>query len=549
VAPSYQLLLAGCLLLPGCGSAPARSSSPPPPPKAAGLPRYRDVAGAAGLRFSWGHQGRTPLTNLDTFGCGCAFLDVNGDGRPDILLVGEPACGLFLNRGDGTFEDITARSGLAQVRGPWKGCAVGDADGDGYLDLLLTGYNALRFLRGGPGEKFLDATAASGLSAQGWGSSAGFMDLEGDGRLDLVIGHYVIFNEHTPQFCEIVRGVKSGCSPQVYEPQFARLYRNDGHAHFTDISAPAAMDTTHGKALAVGFCDFDGDGKTDFYLANDGTAGDMMQNLGGGRFRNVGLETGTAFGERAQAQAGMGVDWGDYDRDGRFDFAVSAFSGEPYSLYHNLGNTFEHAGARMGISQPTLKPLGFGTKWTDADNDGWLDLVFANGHVYDNVGLIEPGSTYAQPMMLFHNEAGRPFRDIAAEAGPDLQRPIVGRGLAVGDFDNDGREDLLVVDYEGHPLLLHNETEGLNHWLTLRLCGRPPNSFAYGAVVEARAGTTRWIAQVSPASSYLSSSDPRVHIGLGAVTRLDSLTVRWPDGARQQVSPPEVDRIIDIRQP
>jgi hypothetical protein len=308
------------------------------------------------------------------------------------------------------------------------------------------------------------------------------------------------------------------------------------------------MSTTHGKALALAFCDFNDDGRIDFYLANDGTPGDLMQNLGGGRFRNVGMESGAAMGALGQAQAGMGADWADFDGDGLFDLAVSAFSGEPYSVYRNIGGTFEHAAAALGIAEPTTPTLGFGTKFVDADNDGWSDLVFVNGHVYDRAADVEPGSSYRLPTMLFHNQRGERFIDAAASAGEGFTRPIVGRGIASGDFNNDGRPDLLVVDYEGRPLLLRNDTANSNHWLVVDLRAAGNNGRAYGARVEVKAGGRRWVGQVSPASSYLSSSDPRVHFGLGGATSIDAVTVTWPDGQTRQVTP-AIDRFVHLEQP
>jgi hypothetical protein len=529
----------------GCyGRTPRIASGPP---KSASL--YKDVAQERGIQFHWGTHGKSPLTNLDTFGCGCAFLDADGDGWMDVLLVGEPTCALFLNQRDGTFRDVTAAAQLDRVRGAWKGCAVADYDADGHPDILLTGYNCLALLHGGARLQWKDVTHQAGLRPQGWSSSAGFMDLDGHGWLDLVVGSYVVFNAHTPKFCEMRPGILSGCPPAEYHPQFAHVYRNDGHGGFVDQSDLAGMPSTHGKALAVSFCDYNADGRPDFYLANDGTPGDLMQNLGGGRFKNVGMETGAALGVLGQAQAGMGADWGDYDRDGRFDLAVSAFSGEPYSLYQNVGEVFEHTAVSTGIADATRLSLGFGVKFTDFDNDGWLDLIFVNGHVYDNVAQVEAGLTYRQPTMLFQNQQGRHFDLLGAAAGPDLNKPILGRGLACGDFDNDGREDLLVVDYEGSPLLLHNQSPPNRHWLTVDLLGPTKNRASYGARVEIFAGKERWLGQVSPASAYLSSSDPRVHFGLGSTDSLDRLVISWPDGKRQEIAHPAVDRIFRATEP
>jgi enediyne biosynthesis protein E4 len=492
--------------------------------------RFRDTAGEAGLRFGWGHGGKSPLTNLETFGCGCAFLDANEDGWLDVLLVGEPQCGLFLTQRNGTFTDATAASGLGFVRGIWKGCAAGDTDGDGHLDLLLTGYNTIALLRGRGDGTFTNATAASRLRPGGWGSSAGFMDLDGDGDLDLVVGHYVVFGPKSPRYCELTPGVRTACPPRTYEPQFARLYRNNGDGTFTEASKQASMDTTRGKALVVAFSDYDGDGKLDFYLGNDGTPADLMHNLGGLRFENTALVQGVERGVLNQAQAAMGADWADVDRDGRLDLAVSAFSDEPYSLYLNRGAFFENASTRMGIAEPTRVPLGFGTKFLDVENDGYPDMMFTNGHVYDAVKKVHPEMSYLQPTQLFRNDGGRRFEDLSRAAGTDLQRPILGRGLATGDYDRDGRVDVLIVDYNGAPVLLHNESEGAGHWLELELSARPPNRFAYGARVTVGAGGAAIVQELSPASSYLSSSSPWLHFGLGAETLVEGVEVRWPDG-------------------
>jgi hypothetical protein len=245
--------------------------------------------------------------------------------------------------------------------------------------------------------------------------------------------------------------------------------------------------------------------------------------------------------------AAMGADWGDYDRDGRLDLAVSGFSDEPYSLFHARGKGFfELASDAVGLTGPTYKPLGFGTNWLDLDNDGWLDLLFVNGHVYDNVNKIDPLSTFRQPPMLFHNLRGRQFLDLVPRMGGAVAQPFVGRGSAVGDFDNDGRMDILAVDYEGPPRLFHNISQTGNHWITLDLRGSGANRFAYGAQVTARSGRKVWVGQVSPASSYLSSSDRRIHFGLGQTARLEQIAIRWPNGRRELFRDLPVDRILRL---
>lgn len=531
------------------GTAPARTGSTPAPHAV----RFTDMAQRAGLRFAWKPNPKRPLRVLDTFGCGCAFLDFDQDGLLDILLVGEPRSALYRNVDGQRFEDISQQVGLHRHTALWKGCAVGDFDGDGYPDILLTAYRRLLLLANARGKTLRDVTQAVGLPPDNhlnWGSSAGWMDLDGDRDLDLVVLNYVVFNEKTPQLCELTPGVKSGCPPQTYQPEFGRLYRNDGGV-FRDVTKSAGFSDANGKGLVVGFADFNNDGRVDFYVGNDGTPAELMENLGGLRFRNVGQESGVAFGAVAgQAIAAMGVDWADYNRDGRLDFAVTGFEGEAYCLYANEGQgLFRVVSDETGITEPTFRPLGFGTSFLDVDNDGYPDVVFANGHVYDNVDQITPGMTFRQPLMLFHNEQGRRFTDIAPRLGEPWTRPIVGRGTARGDYDNDGRMDLLVVDYEGAPLLLHNETDTGNHWLQVRARGLGRNREGYGLRATARSGAQTWVGEISPAASYLSTSAPRIHLGLGKVARLDSLTLRWPSGATSTLKDVAADQMLTVEEP
>lgn len=527
--------------------------------------RFEEVAAKSGLDFRWPQQPH-PLRNLEAFGTGCAFLDYDNDGWQDILLIGTTQVALYRNLHNGKFEDVSRATGLADLKGYWTGCAVADVDGDGYLDILLTGYRRLALLHNVHGTRFEDITVKSGLDPTNrnhWASSAGFMDLRGDGHLDLVLCNYVIFNPKEPQYCEIRPGIKSGCPPAEYRPEYPELWQNLGGGKFVDVTQTSGMKETHGKALVVAFADFDGSGKMGFYIGNDGMLADLMKNLnknltknpnknlnknlGGLHFKNVGIQTGVAYGALSHAQAAMGADWADYDRDGRPDLAVSAFSDEPYSLYHNQGGgAFELVSDEMGLSGPTLKPLGFGTKWIDVDNDGWPDLLFANGHVYDNVNQIDTLANFRQPLILFRNEQGKQLRDLVPELGGDLARPILGRGLATGDYDNDGKMDFLVVDFEGSPMLMHNISQTPNHWITIDLHQdkQTGNPFAYGATVTAKVGKEVWIGTVSPASSYLSSSDPRIHFGLGTNTTLDTITVRWPDGKIETVRSCSADHIL-----
>jgi len=536
--------------------APVSTAASPVDPSS-NLIRFIDIAEKSGIAYIYPKQPR-PLRNLEAFGCGCAALDYDDDGWMDILLVTAPHPILYHNRGDGTFEDVTVTSGLAQLKGDWKGCAAADFDSDGKMDLMLLGYRRRALLRNVDGPRFVDVTKGSGLEPSNrnhWGTSAGFMDLDGSGNLSLVLLNYVIFGPKEPQYCEMMPGVKTGCPPATYEPEFPELWKNDGAGRFTDITASSGLKAAHGKSLVVAFADMDDDGKIDFYIGNDGTPAELMRNLGHLKFRNIGKASGAATGEAGSAVAAMGADWGDFDRDGRPDLAVSAFSNESYLLLRNAGHgLFEHFETAAGIAGPTLKPLGFGTKWLDFDNDGWPDLIFVNGHVYDISERIDPNTHFYQPIMLFHNVAdhydvmARRFVDLTPTMSGRVAEPILGRGLATADFDNDGRMDALAIDYEGHPLLLHNESQTPNHWVGLDLRGIGRNRFAYGAIVTARSGAEVWTGIVSPASSYLSSSDPRIHFGLGPVSKLESVSIRWPDGRKQEVHDVVVDKMNRVEE-
>lgn len=521
--------------------------------KARTLPTFSihfvDAAPTGGLSYRWPTLPR-PLGTREAFGKGCAFLDFDNDGRQDVLLVGTPHPVLYRNVGNGRFQDVSETAGLASLNGEWTGCAVGDYDGDGFPDILFTGFHRLALLKNTGGRRFVDTTRAAGLDPRNdghWGASAGFMDLDGDGRLDLIILNYVSFGPNTPDLCEQTPGFKTGCPPSSYDGEQPEVWHNTGDGRFRDATAASGMQMTHGKSLVLAFTDVDGDGRPDVYIGNDGPHADLMRNLGGMHFRNIGALSGVDSTEDGNGVSAMGADWADYDRDGRLDLVVSNFSGQPYQLFHNGGSMlFDHQERATGLADPTFQPLGFGAKWADVDNDGWPDLMFANGHVYDEPGRINHYSTFHQPLMLFHNERGKHLTDLAPSLGSDLARPILGRGLATGDYDNDGRIDFLVVDLEGAPLLLHNLSETHNHWISFDLHTGPPNTLAYGAQLKARADGQTWVGFVSPASSYLSSSDPRIHFGLGPVAILDTVSIRWPDGHRQELRRVKADRILRI---
>lgn len=511
---------------------------------------FIDVAKERGLIHDWPKQPR-PMTALDAFGAGCAAFDADNDGWQDILLVASPFPLLFRNEGGARFANITEESGLKSISGHWTGCSVGDFDADGRLDLLLTGYHQLKLMKNIDGRQFLDVTVSAGLdpSNQGfWGASSGMMDLDNDGWLDLVILNYVIYGPESQKYCEYTPGVISGCGPRTYLPERGQIWRNTGGHGFELVPETQGMQATHGVGLVLAFTDLDDDGLQDFYIGNDGLVADLMSNQGKLVFENIAAVAGVATSDSGGAVSSMGADWGDYNRDGLLDLAVTNWQGDSFVLFQNLGNRlFVDCAKQTDLAQATKNRLGFGSKWIDFDNDSWPDLSFVNGHVYDNAAEIRGSSvTFRQPMCLFWNDHGRKFIDVVPRLGEDVQRTLVGRGSATIDFNNDGRVDLLAVDYEGPTVLLENRTDTANHWLKIELRGKSPNTFAHGAHVIGKSGDEVWVAEVSPVSSYLSSSDPRIHWGLAGVTRLDSLSIRWPSGSKQTLKDVPADQILRI---
>ena len=512
---------------------------------------FASVAADRGLLFTWPQQPR-PMRSNEAFGCGCAAFDFNNDGWQDVLLVADPHPQLFRNDGAGHFVDVTAESGMTDLSADWMGCAIGDYDADGWLDVLLTGFHQIALLRNQFGAKFEDTTVQAGLDPrnhQKWGASAGFMDLDRDGWLDLVILNYVQFGPESKQYCELQPGIKSGCPPREYPPERGEMWRNNRHGGFELVPEEQGMRSTTGVGLVLAIADLDDDQLPDIYIGNDGVPADLLHNLGEMRFENIGISSGVALGPDATPMAAMGADWSDFDRDGLLDLTVSNFEHRSFAVFRNEGHLFfSDAAHKTGVAEITRRRLGFGSNWLDFDNDGWPDLAFANGHVYDNVHELDSRSTFRQPTLLLRSEDGRRFVDLVPQMPPEIGRPLVGRGSASFDFDNDGAMDFLAVDFEGTPYLLHNQSNSTNFWITLDLRAAAPNRFAYGARAIGRSGQQVWIGEVSPASSYLSSKDPRLHWGLGKVDQLETLTIRWPSGKESTRHNVPVNQILQIEE-
>ena len=449
---------------------------------------------------------------------------------------------------------MSHQAGLDTLRGHFLGCAVGDYDNDGYEDVYVSGYRTGLLLHNeaaaGGGRRFRDVTAQAGLRPQPWGTACAFAEIvPGSGRLDLFVGNYVAFGPRTvPQMCPW-QGVMVACGPGLYQPEFGALYHNLGGGRFKRVGW--GIDKTSGKVLGVAFADYDHSGRQSMYLANDMVPGDLLHN-DGTRLIDVATASGTAFGNDGLPHGGMGLDWGDYDNDGNLDLIVGTFQNQAKSVFHNLGNgLFEERSSALGLARP-VPFVTFGVKWLDIDNDGWLDLLLTSGHIQDNVAQASKELAYRQPTLCFHNEQGLKFVDVSDQSESALSRPLVGRGLAVGDFDNDGRVDALVVDSEGTPLLLRNESRPVGHWLSLTLEGTKSNRDGLGALVTVRtstpAGGLTQTRLCHTDGSYLSASDKRVHLGLGSATSAETVRVQWPSGRVDVLHHVKADQFLTVRE-
>jgi hypothetical protein len=552
-------LTTGCNRASGDNHNGGGNGSSAPPPSTAVTTRFADVGETAGLRYEWKITGKRPLNILQTIGNGCAFLDYDNDGNLDILLVG-PTVALYKGDGKGKFTDVSAPTRIGALKGHFLGCAVGDIDNDGWRDIYISGYREGRLLRNEAGKLFKDITTSAGLKSQPWGTSAAFAEtIPGSGKLDLYVCNYAVFGPNTePQLCK-ENGKLTSCGPRHYQPLKGVLYRNDGSLRFTDITKTVGGHAVAGKALGVAFADFEGNGVLGIALANDEMPGDLLKpslkttgNKKTVSYENIGEMSGTAFDRDGNMHGGMGTDWGDYDSDGRPDLFVATFRNEAKSLYRNEGEgRFMDMGVPSGVSLPAYPFVAFGVKFLDFDNDGTLDIVIANGHVQDNIAEVQGGAEYRQSSQLFRNKGGSPvlFEDVTGSVGRDLGKKIVGRGLATGDYDNDGKVDVLVVDSEGKPLLLHNEGGPAHHWLGVQLVGTKSNRDGYGATLTLKTAGGKTLYRLCRADgSYLSSSDPRVHFGLGTEEKIESLTVRWPSGRTETFDATTIDRYLTVEE-
>jgi hypothetical protein len=498
---------------------------------------FREVAAEAGVsfRFDNGTRGRHDLPEI--MGGGVALIDFDSDGDLDLYLCNggpiaglpgqaDPPCRLYRNEGGWRFTDVTDSS---RAPGPSHamGSSVGDFDGDGLDDLFVTGWRDQRLYRNAGGGRFEDVTAKAGLTSNLWSTSAAFADLDGDGDLDLYVATYLDYDPTLAPFCAAPDGKRDFCGPEGFAAQPDRLYRNNGDGTFTDVAKQAGIDRPGGRGLGVVVADLVGDRGLDIFVANDGTACWLFENRGALKFEEVGLTAGVAFDGRGEALAGMGVGLGDLDGDGRPDLVVSNFLGRSTIGFKSLGDgMFADASDVFGLSKATRSVLGFGVGLADFDGDGRLDLLQANGHILDRVRLGQP---LAMKPTLLRNLGGK-FADASRAGGNWFGRPILGRGLAIGDLDHDGRLDAVVAALDAPASLLRNVTSG-GRSLTLELVGRRPACLEpIGAKVRATLGGRTLVRVLVGGGSYLSASDRRIHLGLGDLDRVDRLEIAWPSG-------------------
>jgi len=540
---------------------------PPTPKDSPPLAQFEDIALKAGLTMTNIFGGLNTKTYIiETTGTGVAVFDYDNDGWPDIFLVNGttlelaggargPSSHLYRNNHDGTFTDVTIQAGLAAAVGWGQGVCVGDYDNDGWEDLYVTYYgkNRLYHNRNGVFEEVAQKAGVAG-SGKFWGTGCAFVDYDRDGHLDLVVANYVDFDQATAakpgerSTC-VWKGVPVMCGPRGLRGAKNILYRNRGDGTFEDVTVKAHIDRTEGHyGLGVTTLDFDDDGWPDIYIACDSAPSILYRNNHDGTFTDVAVSAGVAFNEDGREQAGMGITAADFNGDGRLDLFKTNFSDDTPTLYRNDGGgVFTDATYAAGLGLH-MQYLGWGTMFLDFDNDGWPDLILANGHVYPEVEKFHLGSEFKEPRVLYHNNGNGTFTDVSASAGPGITASSSARGLAVGDLWNDGRLSVVINNMNDKPSLLVNSVRSPNHWIAFKTLGTRSNRDGIGARITVSIGKRKMIDEVRSGSSYVSQSDIRVHFGLGSATKVDSVEVRWPSGLIEQYDDLPVDRIDSLKE-
>jgi hypothetical protein len=514
--------------------------------------RFADVTKASGVSFTHRNSATSNKYLVETMGGGVALLDYDNDGRLDIFLTNgakiedpmppgklpdksDPAYWnrLYHQNADGTFVDVTEKAhltGMPQNR-YGMGIAVGDYDNDGFDDLYVTNYGGNTLYHNDGNGTFTDVTGRAGVGASGWSASAGFFDYDNDGRLDLLVTRYVDWTFQNNRHCgETQPGYRSYCHPDNFEGMTNLLFHNNGDGTFTDVSEKSGIARSIGKGLGVSFADYDNDGFTDVYVANDSVQCFLFHNNGDGTFSEVGLTAGVGFNEDGKTFAGMGVDFADYDNDGRPDIVVTDLSNERYMLFRqNADHSFREVTNLSGLGAATLSFSGWSTRLFDYDNDGWKDLFVAQGHVMDTIEKTAPNLRYLQPPLLLRNDGGRFVR---VDAGDVFQRSWAGRGAAFGDLDNDGDVDIVLSNVGQNAVVLRNDGGNRNNWVQITARGTTSNRDGIGSRVKvvSASGQSQYFT-VSPSAGYLSASERRLTVGLGSDASAALVEIRWPSGA------------------
>lgn len=530
----------------------------PQPERSAGGPAqatvvFTDVTQEAGIDFEH-HNGRSGRKYLpETLGSGCAFFDYDNDGLPDIFLVNsKPWAGsaegvtskLYRNAGGGKFEDVTEAAGLGSAMYA-LGVAAADYDNDGFSDLYVTVLDGDRLFRNQGNGAFQDVTRSAGIDNARFGTSAAWFDYDLDGHLDLLVANYVQWSADEDLWCSMDGSTKTYCTPESYTGQPSVLYRNRGDGTFEDVSAKAGVDDPTAKALGIAIFDYDSDGWPDVFQANDTQPNKLYRNEGDGTFSEHGVSAGIAYAEDGKARGAMGVDAADYDRSGRFHLLVGNFANEMLNLFHNEGNgLFVDEAPTSQIGRDSLLSLTFGAFFFDYDLDGHLDIFCANGHLDEEIEIVQPAVKFAQAPQLFRNDGRGGFDLIPASPGHDLAEPLVGRGAAYADFDRDGDLDILITTNDGPAKLLRNDGGNANNYLRVRLVGSESNRSGLGTLLTLASASGQQQQVVRGGSSYCSQSEVVATFGLGADTAIDLLEARWPSGQVDRIEGLEPNREI-----
>ena len=529
---------------------------------------FIDVTEKLGIHF---RQQASPTSKkylLETMGSGVALFDYDNDGRLDIFFANGARLDdptpkgsiprkdspkywnrLYHQKPDGTFEDVTEHAGLTGF-GYSTGVAVGDYDNDGFEDLYVAGYGRSTLYHNNGDGTFTDVTAAAGVAGSGWMTSAAWVDYDNDGRLDLVVARYMQW-DFDDIFCGRPGkdGFRSYCHPDLFKPESVLLFHNDGNGKFTEVSHQAGIDKP-GKGLGLAIADYDRDGFMDILLANDSIPEYLFHNRGNGTFEEVGLPSGAGLDSNGNTFAGMGVDFADYNNEGWPDIVITTLAHQRYALYDNLKDgTFDYSTPVTGLGAISVLHSGWGVRFVDYDNDGWKDLLIVQSHVIDTIEMYDPNVRYREPPLLLHNQQGKKFVDVSALSGDVFRQEWAARGLAIGDINNDGKEDAVVTSNDGPAWVLLNQTDAPNHWITLNLVGVKSNRDAIGAQVRISTPAGEQFATVTTSSSYQSSSDKRMHFGLGGATSIPEIEIRWPSGICQVLRDQTADRIVTITEP